>query len=96
MKRSELGKVLDRIKSNYYIQTYIKWKDSEESYSYDCYNNAIAYIAGICDMLALDDLISGRQVNELYSAIIEYMDTGKKSSKSLDALFDEMRKGVKE
>lgn len=94
MKRSELGKVLDRIKSNYYIQTYIEWKDSEESYSYDCYNNAIAYIAGICDMLALDDLISERQVNELYRAIIEYMDTGKKSSKRLDALFDEMRKGV--
>lgn len=92
MKRSELGKVLDRIKRDYYIQTYIKWKNSEDSYSYDCYNNAIAYIAGICDMLALDGLISGRQVNELYGAMIEYMDNG--TSKSLDVLFDEMRKGV--
>lgn len=45
-------------------------------------------------MLILDNLIDGNQIHELYDATNEYLNT--KSSKRLDALFDEMRKGVKE
>lgn len=45
-------------------------------------------------MLILDNLINANQVEELYDATKEYLNT--KSSKRLDKLFDEMRKGVKE
>ena len=43
-------------------------------------------------MLILDNIIGENQVEELYDATKEYLVT--KSSKRLDALFDEMRKGV--
>lgn len=45
-------------------------------------------------MLILDNLIDGNQIHELYDATNEYLET--KSSKRLDSLFAEMRKGVKE
>lgn len=92
MKRSELGYVLDCIKSEYYIKSYIEAKvlrkDSRDYYQ------AIAFISGICSMLILDNLINANQVEELYDATKEYLNT--KSSKRLDSLFAEMRKGVKE
>ena len=43
-------------------------------------------------MLIIDNLIGENQIDELYDATKEYLNT--KSSKRLDALFDEMRKGV--
>ncbi len=92
MQRSELEKIFNKIKNDYYIQTYIKWKDSENSYDY--FNRALAYIAGICDVLALGNLIARGQVNKLQDTIVEYMET--ESSKHLDALFDEIRKEVKD
>lgn len=91
MKRSELGNVLDSIKNNYYIQTYIALKSSAEFHEY--YTNALAFVLGICTTLMLDDLISDSQIDEMLEATTEYMHT--KSSKRLDALFDEMMKGVK-
>lgn len=45
-------------------------------------------------MLILDNIIGGNQVDELYDVTKEYLNT--KSSARLDALFDEMRKGVKD
>lgn len=90
MKRSQLGEVLDSIKNYYYIQTYIALKDSAEFHEY--YTNALNFVLGICTMLMLDDLISDNQIGKILDATSEYMHT--KSSKRLDALFDEMRKGV--
>lgn len=91
MQRSELGKVLDKIKNNYYIQTYIALKSSAEFHEY--YTNALAFVLGICTTLMLDDLISDSQIDEMLEATSEYMHT--KSSKRLDTLFDEIKKGVK-
>ena len=92
MKRSELGYVLDCIKSEHYIKSYIEAKvlrkDSRDYYQ------AIAFISGICSMLILDNLIDGNQIHELYDATNEYLET--KSSKRLDRLFDEMKKGGRE
>lgn len=45
-------------------------------------------------MLILDNIIGENQVDELYDATKEYLET--KSSKRLDKLFDDMQKGVKE
>lgn len=92
MKRRELGKVLDRIKNDYYIQTYIALKSSAEFHEY--YTNALAFVLGICSMLMFDNLISDNQIDEMLEATSEYMHT--KSSKRLDVLFDEMRKGKEE
>lgn len=92
MKRSQLGEVLDSIKNNYYIQTYIALKGSAEFHEY--YTNALNFVLGICTMLMLDDLISDSQIDEMLEATSEYMHT--KSSKRLDALFDEIKKGVKD
>lgn len=91
MKRSELGKVLNGIKDKYYIQAYIALKGSMDYFGY--YEKSLAYISGICDRLILDNLINESQIEELYDATEEYLN--KKSSKRLDALFDEMRKGGK-
>lgn len=92
MKRSEIGKVLDKIKNNYYIQTYIALKSSAEFHEY--YTNALAFVLGICTTLMLDDLINDNQIDEMLEATSEYMHT--KSSKRLEELFDEIKKGVKE
>ena len=91
MQRSKLGKVLDSIKNDYHIQSYIALKKREIDYL-DFYGQSITFVAGICRMLILDDLIGESQIKELYDATEEYLNT--KSSKRLDALFDEMRKGV--
>lgn len=91
MKRSELGKVLNGIKDKYYIQAYIALKGSMDYFGY--YEKSLAYISGICDRLILDKLINESQIEELYDATEQYLNT--KSSKRLDALFDEMRKGGK-
>lgn len=91
MKRSELGKVLNGIKDKYYIQAYIALKGSMDYFGY--YEKSLAYISGICDRLILDKLINESQIEELNDATEEYLNT--KSSKRLDALFDEMRKGGK-
>lgn len=91
MKRSELGKVLNGIKDKYYIQAYIALKGSMDYFGY--YEKSLAYISGICDRLILDKLINESQIEELYDATEKYLNT--KSSKRLDALFDEMMKGGK-
>lgn len=91
MQRSELGKVLDKIKNNYYVQTYIALKSSAEFHEY--YTNALAFVLGICTTLMLDNLISDNQIDEMLEATSEYMHT--KSSKRLEELFDEIKKGVK-
>lgn len=92
MQRSKLGKVLDSIKNNYCIQTYIALKSSAEFHEY--YTNGLAFVFGICTTLMLDNLISDSQIDEMLEATSEYMHT--KSSKRLDALFDEIKKGVKD
>lgn len=91
MKRSQLGEVLDSIKNNFDVKSYIARKPREIDYCAH-YTQSIAYISGICRMLILDNIIGENQVEELYDATKEYLDT--KSSKRLDKLFDEMRKGV--
>ena len=91
MRRSELGKVLDSIKNDYHIQSYIALKKREIDYL-DFYGQSIAFVSGICEMLIFDNIIGDNQIHELYDATKEYLNT--KSSKRLDALFDEMRKGV--
>lgn len=93
MKRDQLGEVLDSIKNNYNVKWYIAKKPREIDYC-GYYSQSIAYISGICRMLIIDNIIGENQVDELYDATREYLNT--KSSKRLDALFDEMRKGVKE
>lgn len=92
MQRSRLGEVLDSIKNNFNVKSYIAKKPREID---NCghYSQSIAYISGICRMLILDNIIGENQVEELYDATKEYLET--KSSKRLDALFDEMSKGVK-
>lgn len=45
-------------------------------------------------MLIIDNIIGENQVDELYDATKEYLNT--KSSKRLDKLFDDMEKGVRE
>ena len=92
MQRSRLGEVLDSIKNNFNVKSYIAKKPREIDYC-GHYSQSIAYISGICRMLILDNIIGENQVEELYDATKEYLE--KKSSKRLDALFDEMRKGVK-
>lgn len=91
MQRSRLGEVLDSIKNNFNVKSYIAKKPREIDYC-GHYSQSIAYISGICRMLILDNIIGENQVEELYDATKEYLDT--KSSKRLDSLFDEMRKGV--
>ena len=87
MQRSELGKVLDKIKNNYCIQTYIALKSSAEFHEY--YTNGLAFVLGICTMLMFDNLINDNQIDEMLEATSEYMHT--KSSKRLEELFDEIR-----
>lgn len=91
MQRSRLGEVLDSIKNNFNVKSYIAKKQREIDYC-GHYSQSIAYISGICRMLILDNIIGENQVEELYDATKEYLVT--KSSERLDALFDEMRKGV--
>lgn len=45
-------------------------------------------------MLILDNIIGENQVDELYDATKEYLET--KSSKRLDKLFNDMQKGIRE
>lgn len=45
-------------------------------------------------MLIIDNIIGENQVDELYDATKEYLNT--KSSKRLDKLFDDMEKGIRE
>lgn len=92
MKRRELGKVLNGIKDNYYIRTYISLKGERDYFGY--YDQSIAFISGICDRLIFDNLINESQIKELYDATKEYMHTA--SSGRLNELFDEMRKGKEE
>lgn len=92
MKRSQLGEVLDSIKNDYHIQSYIALKKGEIDYL-DFHGQSIAFVSGICRMLIIDNLIGESQIKELHDATEEYLST--KSSKRLDALFDEMRKGGK-
>lgn len=87
MKRSELGKVLDTIKNDYYVKCYRALKGSTDIYGY--YNSALNFVLGICAMLRIDNLITESQVWEILDATKEYMD--KKSSKRLDKLFDKIR-----
>lgn len=89
MKRSELGKVLDCIKNDYYVKCYRALKGSTDIYGY--YDSALNFVLGICAVLLIDNLITESQAWEILDATKEYMD--KKSSKRLDKLFDEMRKG---
>lgn len=89
MKRSELGKVLDCIKNDYYVKCYRALKGSTDIYGY--YESALNFVLGICAVLLIDNIITESQAWEILDATKEYMD--KKSSKRLDKLFDEMRKG---
>lgn len=95
MRRDQLGEVLDSIKNDFHVQRYLALKGSRKS-SDDLgyYGESIAYMSGICKMLILDNLIGGNQVDKLYDATKEYLNT--KSSKRLDKLFDDMEKGVRE
>lgn len=93
MKRSQLGEVLDSIKNNYNVKSYIAKKPREIDYC-GHYSQSIAYISGICRMLIIDNIIGENQVDELYDATKEYLNT--KSSKRLDKLFDDMEKGIRE
>ncbi len=93
MTRNQLGEVLDSIKNDYHIQSYIALKKREIDYL-DFYGQSITFVAGICRMLILDDLIGESQIKELYDATEEYLNT--KSSKRLDKLFDDMQKGIRE
>ena len=86
MKRSELGKVLDCIKNDYYVKCYRALKGSIDIYGY--YGSALDFVLGICAVLLIDNLITERQAWEILDATKEYMD--KKSSKRLDTLFNEI------
>jgi hypothetical protein len=93
MRRSELGKVLDAIKNDFRVKHYFALKRSRRrSGDLGYYGEIIAHVSGICEMLIFDNIIGDNQIHELYDATKEYLNT--KSSKRLDALFDEMRKGV--
>lgn len=87
MKRSELGKVLVRIKNDYYVKCYKALKGSTDIYGY--YNSALDFVLGVCAVLLIDNLITESQEWEILDATKEYMD--KKSSKRLDKLFDKIR-----
>lgn len=86
MKRSELGKVLDCIKNDYYVKCYRALKGSTDIYGY--YGSALNFVLGICAVLLIDNLITESQAWEILDATKEYMD--KKSSKRLDTLFNEI------
>lgn len=87
MKRSELGKVLDCIKNDYYVKCYRALKGSTDIYGY--YGSALDFVLGICAVLLIDNLITERQAFEILDATKEYMN--KKSSKRLDTVFNEIR-----
>lgn len=86
MKRSKLGKVLDSIKNDYYIQSCIALKKGVIDYL-GYYSRSLGFVSGICTMLIFDNLINESQIKELYDATKEYMRTA--SSKRLEALFTE-------
>lgn len=89
MRKIKLEYVLDSIKNDYHIQSYIALKKDEIDY-FKHYERGLAFVSGICRMLIFDNLIDESQIKELYDATDEYMET--KSSKRLDTLFNKMRK----
>lgn len=90
MKRSELGKVLDRIKNNFSVKCYKALKSKGLTDTNGYYKSALDFVIGVCAVLSIDNLITDSQAGEMLEATKEYMD--KRSSKRLDTLFNEIRK----